>query len=417
MPFEKTVLDNGVTVVTESMSGVRSAALGLWVRTGSRDELPQTGGISHFMEHMLFKGTPTRSALEISAAFDALGAEANAFTTKEQTCFYARMMDEKLGPCFELLADMLVNASFEPQAAALEREVVIEEIARSEDTPDEYVFDLFSAASLPGCALGRPILGTRAVVAGFGQEDLRAYHGASYVGGNVTVACCGNIEHAQLVELASEHLAALKPGLRRVRPALQHAAPLRVSALQKESEQAHVVLGCPAVSQSDPRRYAYALVDAALGGSMSSRLFTEVREKRGLAYSVFSTSQLFEDCGQFMVYAGTRPENLSQVLQILQAELQRMARQGMGQDELDRVCEMVCGSYVLGQESPRSHMLRLGKMACSGMELYELDQTLQSYRAVTLEDVNAAAAELLSQELTAAVISPCPVQEVEGMVG
>lgn len=417
MPFEKTVLDNGVTVVTEHMGGVRSAALGLWVRTGSRDEEPQMGGISHFMEHMLFKGTPTRSALEISAAFDALGAEANAFTTKEQTCFYARMMDEKLSQCFELLADMLVNASFEPQAAEPEREVVIEEIARSEDTPDDYVFDLFSAAALPGCALGRPILGTRATVAGFGQEELRAYHSACYVGGNVTVACCGNVRHDRVVEQAQEHLSALKAGPRRVRPALQAAAPLRVSALQKESEQAHVVLGCPSVSQTDPRRHAYALVDAALGGSMSSRLFTEVREKRGLAYSVFSTSQLFEDCGQFMVYAGTRPENLPQVLRLLQDELGRMARQGMGEDELHRVREMVCGSYVLSQESPRSHMLRLGKMACSGMELYELDETLQSYRAVTLEQVNRAAAELLSQGLTAAVISPCPVQEVEGMVG
>ncbi|MGN0072839.1 MAG: M16 family metallopeptidase [Coriobacteriales bacterium] len=417
MPFEKSVLDNGVTVVTEHMGGVRSAALGLWVRTGSRDEEPQMGGISHFMEHMLFKGTPTRSALEISAAFDALGAEANAFTTKEQTCFYARMMDENLDPCFQILADMLVNASFEPMAAQPEREVVIEEIARSEDTPDDYVFDIFSAAALPECALGRPILGTRATVAGFGQEELRAYHSANYVGGNVTVACCGNVSHAQVAQLAQEYLGGLRPGPRRVRPALRHAAPLRLSALEKDSEQAHVVLGCPAVSQTDPRRHAYALVDAALGGSMSSRLFTEVREKRGLAYSVFSTSQLYEDCGQFMVYAGTRPDKLAQLLQLLRQELQRMAQGGITEDELHRVREMVCGSYVLSQESPRSHMLRLGKMACSGMELYELDETLHSYRAVTLEQVNQAAFELLSQEMTAAVISPCPVQEVEGMVG
>ncbi len=415
MHYQQTVLDNGVTVVTEHMGGVRSAALGLWVRTGSRDETPEQAGISHFMEHMLFKGTPTRSALQISAAFDALGAEANAFTSKEQTCFYARMMDDKLASCFEILADMLVNASLADETAAPEREVVIEEIARAQDTPDDHVFDLFFGAAAPDCSLGRPILGSRESVSAFGSAQLRAYHSASYTGGNVTVACCGNVDHSHVVQLAQRWLGALRPGPRRVRPALQPGEPLGLLARSKDCEQAHLVYGCPSVSLRDERRYAYALVDAALGGSMSSRLFTEVREKRGLAYSVYSASQLHEDAGFFMVYAGTRPENLGQVAAVIRSELERMATSGMDASELERVREMVCGSYVLGMESPRSHMLRLGKMACNGMELTSLDQTLAGYRSVTLQDVNQAAQALLCGPFTAAVISPCPQQEIEEM--
>lgn len=416
MTYRKTVLDSGLTVLTERMDGVRSASLGLWVRTGARDERPQQAGISHFMEHMLFKGTPTRDAMQISAAFDALGAEVNAFTSRECTCFYSRMIDVHFGECFQILADMLVNASFAPDTVEPEREVVLEEIARSEDDPDDHVFDVFSQAVFPTHPLGRPVLGTREVVGGFGSEDLHAYHAQRYTAGNVFVVACGNVDHEEAVRLAQEHLAGLGEVSFAERAPFSDQEPQRLACVTKDSEQAHLVMGCPLFGAESDKRYAFQLMNSALGGGMSSRLFTEVREKRGLVYSVFSTAQLCEGAGQFMVYAGTRPENLAQVVDIVYQELGKMAREGIGQEEFERVREMVCGNYVLGMESPRSHMTRLGKMAVSGRELLTLDQTLQAYRSVTKEQVNDIAAWLLQKPMTAAVVSPYEDNELKEMI-
>ncbi len=416
MTYKKTVLENGLTVLTEHMDGVRSASLGLWVRAGARDETPEQAGISHFMEHMLFKGTPTRDAMQISSAFDALGAEVNAFTSRECTCFYSRMIDVHFAECFEILADMLVNAAFTLETVTTEREVVLEEIARSEDDPDDHVFDVFCQAVFPTHPLGRPVLGTREVVQGFGSDDLHAYHKQRYTAGNVFVVACGSVDHDEVVRLAREQLSGLEPGTFVQRAPFADEEPRRLACVTKDSEQAHLVMGCPLFGAESDKRYAFQLMNSALGGGMSSRLFTEVREKRGLVYSVFSTAQLCEGAGQFMIYVGTRPENISQVVDIIYQELAKFAQDGIGAEEFERVREMVCGNYVLGMESPRSHMTRLGKMATSGRELLTLDQTLQAYRSVTREQVNDIAAWLLQKPMTAAVVSPYEDNELKGMV-
>ena len=416
MLVRKTVLDNGITVVTERMLGVRSASLGFWVLTGSVDETLEDAGLSHFMEHMLFKGTPTRDAIEISKSFDALGAELNAFTSKEHTCFFARMMDKNLAQCFELLADMLVNSNFAPDAIELEREVVLEEIAACEDTPDDYVYELFCDALFPHSPVGRPVLGTKRTVSSFTSEDLRRYHAANYRTGNIAVVACGNVDHAQIVELAKHWLEGLPQGPRRKRARFAVDDARRLRALKRDGEQAHIVMGCPSVSVDAPERYACQIVDSALGGGMSSRLFDEIREKRGLVYSVYSMAQLYGGVGQFEVYAGTRPENIAEVVRITRDELGRMASQGLAREEFERVREMVCGTYVLNLESPHDHMVRLGKMSMNGLELSAIDATIDAYRSLTLEEVNDAAARLLAQEFTVAVISPFDKQEIERMV-
>ena len=413
---KKTVLENGITVVTENMPGAKSVSLGFWVLTGSVDETPAQAGLSHFLEHMLFKGTPSHTAIGLSRAFDALGAEVNAFTGKEHTCFYTRMIDSNLQAAFELLADMFSNPSFEPDAVELEREVVLEEIAACEDTPEDYVYELFCAELFSHSALGKPVLGSKDTVCAFTSDDLRAYHRANYTTGNVVVVACGNVDHARVAELAAQNLSALPLGVRRERPAFCAAAESGLAALKRAGEQAHLVIGCPSVSADDPERFACQIVDSALGGSMSSRLFDEIRERRGLVYSVYTMSQLYNGVGQFELYAATRPENIAEVSQVARAELKRMAQSGLKPEEFERVREMVCGSYVLNLESCHDHMVRLGKMSMSGLELCPIDSTIEAYRSLTIDQVNDAAAHLLAQELTAAVISPFNEHDIERMV-
>lgn len=416
MYCDKTVLDNGITVVSEHMDSVHSVALGFWVYAGARDEAPRFYGMSHFMEHMLFKGTPSRSALDISTAFDALGAELNAFTSRECTCFYSRVIDEHLPEAFEILADMVVNASFDQDAIDLEREVVIEEIARNEDSPDEYVYDLFADAVFPTHPLGRPVLGNRTTVGGFESTDMHEYHDAHYTTGNLVVAASGNVSHEQLVELSKRYLSEMKPGKRQHRAFSAESQRARLACLQKETEQAHILVGYPAFDTNDPRRFALGILDTALGGGMSSRLFQEIREKRGLVYSVYTTTQLFEDAGVFAAYAGTRPDNVREVLDVMQQEFSAAAAKGITQEELDRARELICGNFVFSMESTRAHMTRLGRLFVLGLEARSPEQTLEDYRSVTLQQVNEVAGGLLSQEPTVAVVSPYSQGDIERMI-
>lgn len=416
MYCDKTVLDNGITVVSEHMDSVHSVALGFWVYAGARDEAPRFFGMSHFMEHMLFKGTPTRSALDISTAFDAMGAELNAFTSRECTCFYSRVIDEHLPEAFEILADMVVNASFDQDAIDLEREVVIEEIARNEDSPDEYVYDLFADAMFPTHPLGRPVLGNRTTVGGFESADMREYHDTHYTTGNLVVAASGNVSHEQLVELSKRFLSGMKTGTRQHRAFAAEQHRVQLSCLQKDTEQAHVLMGYPAFDTNDPRRFALGILDTALGGGMSSRLFQEIREKRGLVYSVYTTTQLFEDAGVFAAYAGTRPDNVREVLDVMQKEFALAAAKGITQEELDRARELICGNFVFSMESTRAHMTRLGRLFVLGLEVRSPEQTLEDYRCVTLQQVNEVAGDLLSQQPTVAVVSPHSQGEIERMI-
>ena len=416
MFYEKTVLDNGITVITEHMDGVRSAALGFWVRVGARDEAPIEGGMSHFMEHMLFKGTTTRSALDISTAFDALGAEFNAFTSREYTCFYARLIDERLKLGFEILADMLVNSTFAHKDIVPEREVVLEEIARSQDAPEDYVYDLFSELMFPQDALGRPVLGTPDTVSSFDTGEMIRYHDAHYTTGNITVVACGSVEHAVVVELAQRFLSGLPVGSRLERALVEPQERTVLRCVKKDSEQANIVLGAPTIVNDDPRRFVYSLLDIIIGGGMSSRLFQEIREKRGLVYSVYASSQLYEGAGLFEMYAGTRPENIAEVVKVATEQFSLAAQDGVTAGELARAKELAAGSFVLGTESTRTRMSRLGRLAALDLPIDSIDEIIEKYRAVTIDEVNEAARELFSQEMTLAVVSPYKQEKIERML-
>jgi predicted Zn-dependent peptidase len=413
MFYQQSVLDNGVTVLSERMNGVRSVALGVWFKVGSRDELPEESGISHFMEHMMFKGTADRDALAIAQDFESLGAEQNAFTSKEYTCYYTRVIDERLPEAFAILGDMVSSSVFATEEITSEREVVIEEIARSEDTPDDYIFELFTAGMFPEHPLGRPIIGTRDIVGAFCHDDCLSYQDRHYHGGNCFVVASGNIDHQQLTDLCSKYLSKLPTGLQNKRDTVKQQQRIRFNLMKKETEQAHLIYGMPGIALGDDDRFASSILDTALGGGMSSRLFQEIREKRGLAYAVFATTMPYIGGGQFGVYVGTRPANIEEVVTIIKQELKKALLTGLDAQELDRIREYVLGHIVLGSESTSSRMLRLGKSAVGNLEIQSLDQVIENYRAVTLEDVFRVAQRVLDQQPTLALISPRPTDELE----
>ena len=416
MFYRKTVLDNGITVMSEPMDSVRSIALGIWFAVGSRDESDPEAGMSHFMEHMMFKGTPSRSAMEISEQFDRLGAELNAFTSKEYTCYYARFVDENLPTAFEVLSDMVVAASLEDEACESEREVVIEEIARMEDTPDDRIHELFSHAVWPDHPIGLPILGNRGTVGGFDHEQSAAFRTKHYLTGNCTIAAAGSVDHEELVQLAERYLSGLPHGPRGVRPVAEAAGESRLAVLEKDTEQAHICYGVSTMNAHHPDRFALALLDGVFGGGMSSRLFQEIREKRGLAYAVYSFSSLYQDTGEFAVYAGTRPSNAEEVVRIVRIEMERIAESGVTPDELDRVRQAAKGHLVLGMESTRMRMTRLGRNDVTGGEILSADELMERFDSVTMEDIKRVSADVLSRQKVLAVIGPFTRERLEPLV-
>lgn len=417
MFYRKTVLDDGIVVVSEHMDSVRSVTLGFWFGVGSRDERPEQAGMSHFMEHMMFKGTPTRTAADISEEFDRLGAELNAFTSKEYTCYYARLVDDRMPAAFEILSDMVVRSEFAQDAIDSEREVVIEEIARMEDTPDDFIHELFSSSMFPDHTLGKPILGSRDSVGSFSHADCRRYHDEHYRTGNMVVAAAGNVDHDALVELARTYLSGLASGPRDVRPKFSGVEPEPLTVVRKDTEQAHILFGMRGLPSADPKRYAAGLMDMILGGGMSSRLFQEVREKRGLAYAVYSYAQPFAGVGQFGAYVGTRPSNAVEAVEIIADVMRSVRTEGVTPAEMERVRESVTGSLVLGMEATRARMQRLGKNEVLGLEQTSLEESIVRYRAVTLEDVNAVAADILSRPSCLTVIGPYEPSAFDGIIG
>ena len=416
MFFEQSVLPNGLTVISERMDQVRSVALGIWYRVGSRDEAPDQSGLSHFLEHMMFKGTKTRSVLDISMAFDAMGAELNAFTSKEYTCYYVRVLDEKLESAFEILSDMVTSSLFATDAIHSEREVVIEEISRSEDTPDDHIGDLFSDAFYPSVTLGRPILGTRKLVGNYEHEDCKRYHDSHYHAAQATVVAVGNIDHANLVNLCTRHLGKMPTGTPNNRGIIDEAHRKNLASLTRPTEQAHLLIGMPGIPLGDDDRYAGALLDSILGGPMSSRLFQEVREKRGLAYAVYASTSPYMNASQFAVYTGTRPTNLKEVLGIIRTEFEKMVSDGVSLEELERVQEYLVGHIVLANESTSARMSRLGRNHINGLEPLPMDEIISRYRAVTRADIQRVAERVLTAQPTVAVISPFEQEEVAELV-
>ncbi|MDQ3648642.1 MAG: insulinase family protein, partial [Actinomycetota bacterium] len=388
-----TKLPSGVRVVSEHVPSVRSVALGFWVRSGSRDETPAQAGLSHFLEHLLFKGTDRFSSLEIDETFDAMGAEVNAGTGKETTSVYARFLDRHLDRAFDVLSDMVLRPSY-PDIDS-ERQVVIEEIAMYEDEPSDKVHDVLSTAIFGDHPLGRPIIGRADVVGSVPVGDIAAYHDERYVPGNLVVAAAGSIDHDRLVALVDSALNGRAGGEALTGP--EPAPPSTVPQLRfhaKETEQYHLCLGAPGLARADERRFALRVLDTILGGSTSSRLFQEVREKRGLAYAVYSYASQYADSGQVGLYVGTRPDNVAEAMDVIGTELRRICDEGVSEDELERARENVKGRTTLAMESTPARMSRLGSSVLMDVPLLTLDEVLARVDAVTLGDVRALTAEL-----------------------
>ncbi len=402
---ELSTLPSGDRVITESIPGVRSVALGFWIGTGSRDEPEAKAGVSHFIEHLLFKGSSRYSAVEIAEIFDTLGGELNAATSRETTVVYARVPDERLETALDVMADMV----FEPVFAEVdaEREVVLEEIAMVEDNPQDLVHDIVAEAVFGTHPLGRPVIGRADVIAGVSRRSLAAYHRGAYVGPNIVLAAAGNIEHDRLVGLLAERRGGAEQPLRLARKALTRLPAPGLRFQEKATEQYHVCLGARGVSRNDERRFAASLLDAIVGGSASSRLFQEIREKRGMAYAVYSFGSQYAETGQVGVYIGTREENLGACLEIAAEQLVDVAAGNVRPDELTRAKENLKGRLLLSLESTSNRMSRLGKSLVTGGELLSTEQVVERLEAVGADDVAELAAELLSPEqLSAAAIGP-----------
>ncbi|MFN2470044.1 MAG: M16 family metallopeptidase [Gaiellaceae bacterium] len=400
-------LDSGERVVTERVRNVRSVAIGFWVGAGSRDERTAKAGASHFLEHLLFKGTRAYSAHDIAAIFDRLGGELNAATSREHTVVYARVPDDRL----ELALDVMTDMVFAPRFAELdaEREVVLEEIAMYEDTPQEYVHDLIAQAVFGRHALGRPVVGTAEVVSTISRRSLAAYHRAMYAPGNVVVAAVGNLDHDSLLALieSAAHKAGEPHARRPIRSPLVRAPAPGLRFQRKDTEQYHVCLAAPGIARSDRRRFVVSLLDAILGGSASSRLFQEIREKRGMAYSVYTFASQYTDTGQIGLYLGTRENNLAECLEIAGRELQALADGDLAADELERAKENLKSRIVLSMELTTNRMSRLGKSLITATEILSLPRIIAEIEAVTIEAVAELAGVLLAPErLSAAGIGP-----------
>jgi predicted Zn-dependent peptidase len=400
-----TELDSGLRVVTEAVPSVRSVALGLWVRTGSRDETPAQAGVSHFLEHLLFKGTKRYSAIEIAEIFDGLGASVNAATGKESTNLHARFLDTHTEEAFDLLAEMLLGPTY-PEIDS-EREVVLEEIAMYEDEPQDKVHDVLDRAVFGGHPLGRRVLGEAEVISSIPIPEIDAYHRARYTGANIVVAAAGNIDHEKIVELTKRHVEppTTSNGDHATEPPQVDGA--QVAFQQKDTEQFHIALGAPGIDRNDERRYALTILDAVFGGSTSSRLFREIREKRGLAYAVGSYTQQYVDSGLIGLYVGTREDNVEEACGIIGRELASIHAEGVTDDELARAKEHVKGRMVLSSESTAARMGRIGKAVLFDMPLLTLDELLERIDAVTGDEVAELAREFYEPAaLSAAAIAP-----------
>ncbi|HYU59469.1 MAG TPA: pitrilysin family protein [Solirubrobacterales bacterium] len=401
---ELTELDGGTRVVTEVVPSVRSVALGLWVRTGSRDETPSQAGVSHFLEHMLFKGTGEHSAIEISEIFDGLGASVNAATSKESTHLHARFLDAHTEPAFDVLSQMLLGPTYAEIDS--EREVVLEEIAMYEDEPQDRVHDVLGGAVFGEHPLGRRVLGQADVIASIPVPDLGAYHDARYTGGNIVVGAAGHLDHAGIVELAERLLsppAGSKVASNGAGPAYEPRSAFSV----KDTEQYHICFGGPGIARDDERRYALTVLDAIFGGSTSSRLFREIREKRGLAYAVGSYTEQYVECGMVAMYVGTREDNVEEACRIIGEELSRLRSDGVSDDELERAKEHVKGRMVLGLESTAARMSRISRAMLFDVPLLDLDEMLARVDAVDADALAELAAELYDPaRLSAACIGP-----------
>jgi predicted Zn-dependent peptidase len=401
-------LDSGQRIITERIPSVRSVALGFWIGAGSRDETPSKAGMTHFIEHLLFKGTRSYTAQDIAEIFDALGGELNAATSREHTVVYVRVADHHLEQALDVMSDMVYAPVFAELDA--EREVVLEEIAMYEDTPHELVHDLMSEAVFGDHPLGRPVIGTADVISSVGRRALTSYHQTMYRAGNVVVAAAGNLKHDELVgrlEKAQQKQAKSPARGPRLRAPLVRPPRPSIRFQRKKTEQYHVCIGAPGIGRADRRRFAASVLDALLGGSASSRLFQEIREKRGMAYSVYTFASQYTDTGMIGFYVGTRAENLGDSLEIANEQIAEVAAGKLRKGELERAKENLKGRILLSMESTSNRMSRLGKSLISDTELLSIDRIAAEIDAVTADSVAELTAVLLAPEkLSASGIGP-----------
>ncbi|MEN9711652.1 MAG: hypothetical protein RL441_1644 [Actinomycetota bacterium] len=407
---KRTVLPGGLRVITEFVPGVRSVSLGIWAGVGSRDETPAMAGSAHFLEHLLFKGTPTRSALDISASIDAVGGEMNAFTSKEYTCYYARVLDTDTALAVDVLADMVTNSVISKADFAQERDVILEEIAMRDDDHADSAHEAFAQGMFGDTDLGRPILGTVATIRAAQRDSVWKFYRKHYTPNRLVIAAAGALDHAEVVRMVKKSFKhviggdALPVERRKMRSTKTVHTPLNV--VNRKTEQAHVIWGVPGFARGDERRFAVGVMNSVLGGGMSSRLFQEVREKRGLAYSVYSFSQAFADTGYVGVYTGSIPNKIGSALEVIRQTLDELVTNGLTDEEIARGKGQLRGSLVLGQEDTGSRMTRIAKSELISGELPSVNQTLASIDSVTAEDVHAVAQLLFSQKPIIGVVGP-----------
>jgi predicted Zn-dependent peptidase len=419
----RSVLPGGVRVLTESMPGQRSATIGFWVGVGSRDEAEGQHGSTHFREHLLFKGTQRRTALEIASAFDEVGGESNAATAKESTCYYARVLDTDLAMAVDVIADMITGAVLDPAELEQERDVILEEIAMDSDDPTDVAHEKFVAAVLGEHPLGRPIGGTPDAIRAVSRDSVWAHYQRYYRPEELVVTAAGGLDHDVV---CAQVLSALRsagwnladdavPVPRRATEPVAISGTAGLSVVSRQVEQANIILGCPSIVATDERRFVMSVLNTVLGGGMSSRLFQEIREKRGLVYSTYSFASSYADAGYFGMYAGCTPQKVPQVIALLTTELEKLAAEGITEDELTKAIGQLSGGIVLALEDTGSRMSRLGRAELVAGEFLDIDETLARIREVTVEQVRALAVELAAAPRTITVVGPFPESETFGL--
>ena len=409
----RTVLSSGLRIVTEEERSVRSAAFGIWVNVGSRDESLSTAGASHFLEHLLFKGTKTRTSLEISSSIEAVGGETNAFTSKEYTCFYARVIDKDLPLAVDVISDLITSSVVKAADVDAERKVVLEEIAMRDDDPSDLIHDLFLEKYYGDTPLGRPILGTVESINEMSRSTVFNYYRKRYRPQDLVVAVAGNVKHKEVVQMVEDALSKdnfldQPKSDYEIRSSGAVKVPGRgqVTLLDRKTEQAHIVYGVEGVARNDKRRFALSILATALGGGMSSRLFQEIREKRGLAYSTYAYSQQFAGSGVLSFYVGCKPDRAIEATKIIQDILHDVAEKGLTHEEILRAKGAVSGSLVLSQEDTGSRMTRIGKSELVYGEIMSFDQILQEIADVTPDQIKEIARQSLPTSPTLAVVGP-----------
>ncbi|WP_136609879.1 M16 family metallopeptidase [Sinomonas albida] len=419
----RSILPGGVRVLTEAMPGQRSASIGFWVGVGSRDEAAGQHGSTHFLEHLLFKGTHRRTALEIASAFDEVGGESNAATAKESTCYYARVLDTDLPMAIDVIADMVTSAVLDRDELEQERGVILEEIAMDGDDPTDVAHENFVASVLGGHPLGRPIGGTPEAIRAVARDSVWEHYCRYYRPSELVVTAAGGLDHGTVCRLVLEALQSAgwklddgaAPTPRRSTAAAEISGRPGLNVVKRQVEQANVIVGCPSITATDDRRYVMSVLNAVLGGGMSSRLFQEIREKRGLVYSTYSFASAYADAGYFGMYGGCAPAKVPQVLALMDAELAKLAAQGVTDEELRKAVGQLSGGIVLALEDTGSRMSRLGRAELVSGEFQDVDETLAQIRAVTAEQVRELAAQLAAAPRTITVVGPFEETETFGL--